>query len=208
MMFNSPPGHYVTMDIAKMLAVKEMISTLTNSNFRIWWQTRTGLLSYPVDMDKARAHLATSIYIQMALQPNIVHVVGYSEANHAATADEVIESCKIARQSAESAVWGQPDLIGDPAIQERKKELLQEADILLNAIHQLGSKTSGDPLADSKTLAKAVTVGLLDAPQLVNNDFAKGEIATWIDHRGACITVDPVSGEPIQEKQRVSLREI
>ena len=30
-------------------------------DFRIWRQTRTGLLSYPVDKDAARAHLAATI---------------------------------------------------------------------------------------------------------------------------------------------------
>jgi hypothetical protein len=34
----------------------------------VWRQTRTGLLSYPLDDDAARAHLAASIYVQMALK--------------------------------------------------------------------------------------------------------------------------------------------
>ncbi|HEX7542148.1 MAG TPA: cobalamin B12-binding domain-containing protein, partial [Anaerolineales bacterium] len=58
LMFNSPPGLSDAMDLAKMLAVLEMVSTLTphpspggrgvrgEGEFRIWKQTRTGLLSY------------------------------------------------------------------------------------------------------------------------------------------------------------------
>ena len=61
-------------------------------DFRIWKQTRTGLLSYPVDRVAARAHLATSIYFQMALNPHIIHIVGHTEAHHAASADDVIEA--------------------------------------------------------------------------------------------------------------------
>ncbi len=97
------------MDLAKMLAILDLITPLAGDNFRIWRQTRTGLLSYPLDPDAARAHLATSVYVQMALRPHIVHVVGHTEAHHAATADDVIEACKLARRAIENALAGQPD---------------------------------------------------------------------------------------------------
>ncbi|NMC54466.1 MAG: cobalamin B12-binding domain-containing protein, partial [Chloroflexi bacterium] len=100
-MFNSPPGHSDAMDLAKMLAILRMIAPLAGPDFRIWKQTRTGLLSYPLEPAAARAHLATSVYLQMALQPDIVHVVGFTEADHAATADDVIESCQLARRAIE-----------------------------------------------------------------------------------------------------------
>ncbi len=85
-MFNSPPGLSDAMDLAKMLAILEMIEPLASNDFRIWKQTRTGLLSYPLDLAAARAHLAASIYVQMALKPDIIHIVGHTEADHAATA--------------------------------------------------------------------------------------------------------------------------
>ena len=31
------------------------------------------------------SHLSTSIYLQMALKPDIIHIVGHTEAHHAAT---------------------------------------------------------------------------------------------------------------------------
>ncbi len=93
-MFNSPPGLSDSMDLAKMLACLSMISKLERSDFRIWRQTRTGLLSYPVDPVAARAHLAASIYLQMAIKPHIVHIVGHTEAHHAATAEDVIEAAQ------------------------------------------------------------------------------------------------------------------
>jgi hypothetical protein len=86
LMFNSPPGHSDSADLAKMLAVCALIQPLERETFRIWLQTRTGLLSYPLDSSAARAHLAASVYLQMALKPHIVHVVGHTEADHAATA--------------------------------------------------------------------------------------------------------------------------
>jgi len=80
-MFNSPPGVSDAMDLAKMLAVLDLLEPLSGPDFHIWRQTRTGLLSYPLDLDAARAHLAASVYVQMVLRPHIVHVVGHTEAH-------------------------------------------------------------------------------------------------------------------------------
>ena len=79
------------------------IEPLAGHGFRIWRQTRTGLLSYPLDPTAARSHVSASVYLQMALRPHIIHVVGYSEAHHAATAGDVIESCGLARRAIENA---------------------------------------------------------------------------------------------------------
>jgi methylmalonyl-CoA mutase cobalamin-binding subunit len=204
MMFNSPPGLSDAMDLAKMLGCLEMIEPLAGPGFRIWRQTRTGLLSYPLDPDAARAHLAASIYLQMALRPHIVHVVGHTEAHHAATADDVIEACKLARRAIENALRGQPDMAADPAVQQRKEELVREAQVTLEAIRALAKPEVADPLTDPATLAQAVTAGVLDAPHLRNNPFARGQIVTRIDSRGACVTVYPVTGEAPSEEERIS----
>jgi hypothetical protein len=203
MMFNSPPGLSDAMDLAKMLACLEIIEPLAGPEFRIWRQTRTGLLSYPLDPDAARAHLAASIYLQMALRPHIVHVVGHTEAHHAATAGDVIEACKLARRAIENALRGQPDMAADPVVQERKRELIREAQVTLEAIRSLAAPDVGDPLADSTTLARAVTTGLLDAPHLRNNPFARGQIVTRIDARGACVAVDPKTEGVLSEEERI-----
>ena len=203
MMFNSPPGLTDAMDLAKMLAVLQMIQPLADLDFRIWRQTRTGLLSYPVDVDAARAHLAASVYLQMALRPHIVHVVGYTEADHAATAEDVIESCKLARRSIENAMGG-PDMTQDENIQKRVSELTQEAAVILDEIRRIASKEVADPLADAGTLAQAIKIGILDAPQLKNNPFGRGNITSRIDNRGACIAVDPITRNPISEKERIA----
>lgn len=204
MMFNSPPGISDAMDLAKMLAVLKMIEPLAGPKFRIWRQTRTGLLSYPVDVDSARAHLAASVYVQMALRPHILHVVGYTEADHAATASEVIESCKLARRSIESAIGG-ADMTQDDRIQSRVIELTQEAKITLEAIRGIAPAGVADPLTDAITLTHAVKSGLLDAPQLKNNPFGRGEIFTRIDDRGACIVVESSTGNPLSERDRTAV---
>ena len=203
LMFNSPPGLSDAMDLARMLAVLESIAPLAGEDFRIWRQTRTGLLSYPLEVDAARAHLAASVYLQMALRPHIVHVVGHTEAHHAATADDVIEACRLARRAIENARHGQPDMTADPAVQQRRAELVREAGVTLEAIRALAGPAVADPLTDPATLARAVTSGVLDAPHLRNNPFARGQVVTRIDGRGACVAVDPATGRALSEEERV-----
>jgi len=204
LMFNSPPGLSDSMDLAKMLACLEIIQPLAASHFRIWRQTRTGLLSYPLDVDAARAHLAASVYLQMALRPHILHVVGHTEAHHAATAQDVIEACKMARRAAENALRGQPELTADAAVQGRKQELLHEAAVALQAIRSLARGDVPDPLIDPTTLARAVETGVLDAPHLRDNPFARGQIVTRIDRRGACVAVHPTTAKALSEQERVA----
>lgn len=202
MMFNSPPGTSDAMDLAKMAALLEMIAELENDHFKIWRQTRTGLLSYPLDPAAARAHLSASIYLQMSLHPHIVHIVGHTEAHHAATADDVIEACLMARRAIENALAGQPDMLQDAAIQHRKEHLIAEAKLTLQAIQNLGNPSQGDPLTDAYNLTEAIRKGILDAPQLKNNPFAPGSIQTQIIN-GACEVVN-ATGKTITEKERLS----
>jgi hypothetical protein len=94
----------------------------------------------------------------------------------------------------------------DPKIQNRVKELTTEAQITLNAINDLAGTEVEDPLAHSETLARAVNIGILDAPQLKNNPFARGRIRTRIID-GACQAVDEDNfafGEEQRIKQVIS----
>jgi methylmalonyl-CoA mutase cobalamin-binding subunit len=211
MMFNSPPGLSDAMDLAKMLACLELITPLAlagreaggECSFRIYRQTRVGLLSHPLDPEAARGHLAAATYLQMALKPHIVHVVGHTEAHHAATAEDVIAACKVARRAVENAVRGAPDMTVDPRVQARKRELVAEAGVTLDAIRALAGPEVADPLTDPATLARAVTSGVLDAPHLRNNPYSRGRIITRTGERGACIVVD-ADGHPLSEAQRLA----
>lgn len=202
LMFNSPPGLSDAMDLAKMLAILDLIEPLSGPYFRIWRQTRTGLLSYPIDHDAARAHLAASVYLQMALKPHIIHVVGHTEAHHAATAEDVIEACKIARRAIQNGLAGQPDMTADPRIQERREELIAEAQVTLDTIRNLAAPGVTDPMLDPATLAKSIRSGILDAPHLKNNPFGRGLIRTQIAN-GQCLALD-ADGYPLTEKERLS----
>jgi hypothetical protein len=214
LMFNSPAELSDKMDLAKMLAVLEMITPLSSPHFpkenggteggrfHIYKQTRTGLLSYPVEINAARAHLSASIYLQMALRPDIIHIVGHVEADHAATADDIIEAARMARRSIENAM-GQPDLTADPDVMVRKDELVEQAQVTLEAIKAIAPASISDPWIDPAILAKSVSLGILDAPQLKNNEFARGKILTRVDERGACVVVDG-AGKSISESERLN----
>jgi hypothetical protein len=203
LMFNSPPGHSDAADLAKMLAVVALVKPLENDHFRVWLQTRTGLLSYPLDPAAARAHLAASVYLQMALKPHIVHVVGHTEADHAASALDVIEACGLARRAIENALKGAPDMTADPAVQRRRDELVAETGLLLQSIRELAQSGVADPWADANTLAHAAALGLLDAPQLRGSRFAPGTVQTRIRRDGACVATDSLGNE-IPEFARIA----
>jgi hypothetical protein len=200
MMFNSPPGLSDAMDLARMLAILEMINPLKGIDFRIWKQTRIGLLSQPLDPDSARGHLAASTYLQMALKPHIYHIVGHTEAHHAATAGDVIDASKIVRRAITNAL-GAPDMTKSPDVQDRKETLVAEANILLEQIRMIASSDVDDPWTDPGTLAKSVTLGLMDAPQLRNNKFGRGKVRTRIVN-GASMAVDE-KGIPLSPHERI-----
>ena len=201
-MFNCPAGMSDKMDLAKMLACIELSESLSDANFKIYRQTRTGLLSYPVDPAAARGHLASSVYLQMALKPHIIHVVGASEAHHATSAEELIESVSIARRVIQNALRGIPDMTYDPSIQKRKNELLSEVKLTLNAIRLLSNNDDKDPLSDPGTLTRAVERGVLDAPHLQGNSIAQGKIMTQTIN-GRCLAIDADNLKPITEMERL-----
>jgi len=202
-MFNSPAATSPAMDLAKMLAKIGLIESLHNDDFTSLRQTRSGLLSFAADMDVAKGQLAASTVVQLAIEPAIIHVVGYSEGDHAATANEVIESCQIVHGVIRNCRTGMPDILSDPLVQERKEELNRDANLLIEAIKSLGRGQS-DPLTDPEVIAQAIEIGLLDAPHLQGNPYAAGKLFTAsVD--GAIRAIDPESGKVLTEQERIEL---
>ncbi|MCJ7694592.1 MAG: methionine synthase, partial [Anaerolineaceae bacterium] len=148
----------------------------------------------------ARAHLASSIYLQMAMKPDIIHIVGHTEADHAATGTDVIDATLMARKAIENAINGQPDPTQDPQVLKRIDWLISQANITLQAISKLADGP-GDSYTDPQVLGKALRKGILDAPHLKNSKIARGLIKTQIIN-GACETVDN-KGNFIEESQRL-----
>jgi len=202
-MFNTPSMTSPPMDLAKMLAKIEMIESLHDERFTSIRQTRTGLASLSPDPHIAKGQLATSCFYQMALDPQIIHVVGFCEGDHAATPSDIIESSKIVIGSINNYFLGLLPMLNDQKIQDRKEELIEDARYLLQAIKKIASNDVIDPWTDPYTLARSVEKGLLDSPHLAGRPHAAGKILTkMVD--GACLTVDPDTYKPLNEKERIS----
>ena len=201
-MFNSPPGTHGAMDLAKMLAKLEMIESLHDDGFTSIRQVRAGLLHLSPKMHTAKGQLAASTMLAMQLRTHVIHVVGFCEGDHAATADDVIESCEIVHGVLKNTMVGIPDMTIDPFVQSRKQELLAEADTLLNSLLSRADG-SGDPLTSPKLLAWAIKKGILDAPHLRGNAYAAGKLQTRIIN-GAVHAYDPVKKRIISEEERLT----
>ena len=200
-MFNVPPSISPKMDIAKMLAKIEMIESLHDDNFTTYRQARAGLASLPGDLYQAKGQLASSAYLSMAIKPHIYHVVGYCEAHHAAKAEDIIESCKIVRGVIRNTFLGTVDITKDAEVERRKAELIEEANIILDAIKTIGYKAE-DPLTDPDTIDKAIKMGILDAPHLIGNEAACGKLVTRMVN-GALYAYDPKEKRILTEKERI-----
>ena len=200
-MFNVPACMHHRMDLAKMLAKVELIESLEDENFTVFRGVRAGLASLSTDLDVAKGQLAASTYLAMTLKPHIIHVVGFSEADHAAKPQDVIESCKIVRGVIRSTLYGMADMSQDTVVQERKVELIKEAKYLLETIKSLYNK-SKDPWCDPVVIADMIKKGIIDAPHLRGNKSAKGTLETRIID-GKCMAYSKKLGRVVSEKERL-----
>lgn len=200
-MFNTPPGTSAAMDIAKMLAKKELIEELEDEDFEMIREVRAGISHFSPVPEVAKGQLAASAVISLALKPHIMHVVGYSEGDHATLPGELIESCNIVHGVLRNSLYGFPDLTLDSIVKRRTEELKKEAYDLLFALRSPKLGVSDDPWSDPLIIANAIRSGLLDAPHFRGNPHLCGNILTRLIN-GAWMAVDPSTGEPVTEKNR------
>ena len=202
LMWNNPPGMSPAMDLAKMLAKLELVESLQTDGFKVWRECRSGLTSFPADPDRAKGHLAASTLMQMAVRPHIIHVVAFCEADHAATADDVIEwlphcagrrhtraagPARHGRRPGGAAAQAGADRRGHPAAGGHPAS---------------GRPDVADPFTHAPTLDAAVRLGLMDAPHLMGNQAACGEVTTGFPG-GACVAVDRRTRRPLTEAERI-----
>lgn len=203
-MFNNPAATSISMDIAKMLAKKDLIEELIDNDFNVYTQVRAGLASFPPDLDEAKGQLALSTFTAMSLNPDIVHVVAYSEADHAATPEDVISSCHIVRQIIKNCLDDYPHILADERIQKRKSELIKEAKVILLTLKNFSDSSAElDPWIDPLTLARAIKSGLIDAPHLKGNSEGAGILKTKMVN-GACYAYDYKKDKIINETERIA----
>ncbi|MBN1107409.1 MAG: cobalamin B12-binding domain-containing protein [Bacteroidales bacterium] len=202
-MFNNPPGTSPEMDIAKMLAKNELIEELSDNEFSVFRQVRAGLAHFSSVPAVAKGQLAASAVVSMALKPHILHVVGFSEGDHAIYPDELIESCNIIHGVFHNTLQGMPDLTESKKVRSRKEELKEEAKVLLYELNRRGTGRSEVPWSDPVTIAEAIRTGLLDTPHFQGNPHLRGDILTRLID-GAWYAVDRITGEKMTENERVN----
>jgi methylmalonyl-CoA mutase cobalamin-binding subunit len=201
-MFNNPPGTSPEMDIAKMLAKNELIEELVDDTFKVFRQVRAGLAHFSPEPSFAQGQLAASAVVSLALQPHILHVVGFSEGDHAIFPDELIQSCNIAHGVLHNTLYGMPDLTDNKRVQKRKNELKSEARIILDELGNRGASVSDDPWSDPVIISDAIRNGLLDTPHFQGNPHLYGKITTRLID-GAWYAIDRETGDRITESERI-----
>ncbi len=200
MMLNTPAGISPAMDAAKMLAMDTMVRRQVGPEVTVLRQARAGLFSLPPDPMRALGQLASATRTAMLLAPDIVHVVGHTEAHHAIEAEELIASCTLVHQVIADALLGTPDPTTDPAVVTRRDLLIAETEYLLATIQtRYPDALNGDP----EQLGILVRHGILDAPHLAGNPAARGHTVTVVD--GGSDAVNPQTGRPIPESERLSM---
>lgn len=200
-MFNNPNGLSFSMDLAKVLAMIEMVESLQDDSFHVYRESRAGLALFNADESVAKGQLAASTFMQMVIRPHIMHVVGYCEADHAARPDEIIESCKIVKGVIRHTLNDSFSIENDTRIIARKEELLAEAKVLLDFIKNEYSDTL-DPLADTEVLCDCIRKGYIDAVHITKNEKYRGTLKTKIED-GMCLACDPDTGKCISEQERL-----
>lgn len=200
-MYNNPNGLSFSMDLAKVLAMIEIVEGLEDDDFHVYRETRAGLALFNADENVAKGQLAASTFMQMVVKPHIVHVVGYCEADHAASAEEVIESCKIVKGVIRHTLEEEFSIEKNPTILQRKKELLEEANVLLEFIKEKYSQYD-DPLANEEVLCNCIRRGYIDAVHIVKNEKNCGNLHTRIVD-GKCVAYDKKEKRNLSEKERL-----
>ena len=190
MQMNKPKevGDYA--DLAKMGAGLELINMLKYPKQNVYIETRTGIESLSPDMKKAKWQLGRSTLLQMCMNPQIIHVVSYCEANYAARPADIIDSSKLIRRAIQIFRDNEHDIrkeLNNPIILERKEYLVNESKYLLDAIaKEHSSYVHGNTLRDllpfianPDTLSTAIEKHIFTAPGVINHKY-KGKFLTKV----------------------------
>ena len=217
MQFNKPKetGDYA--DLAKMSAGLYMAKRLSGGRAispRIVVEARTGIESLSPDMSRAKWQLGRSTLLQMMMNPSVLHIVSYCEADHAATVDDIVDSSKLVRRAVRVFRQHRHDIIryiSDDIIRERREYLINECVYLLTEIAKLNKKFQGVEkleqltgyLADPDILSTAVEKKIMSAPGIINLKF-KGDFMTAPTRYGMINLVDDyIAKNVVPERSRL-----
>ena len=216
--FNKPAETGDFADLAKMSAAMEIIESLrpVGNKARVFMETRAGIEHFSTDMEKAKYQLARTTLLQMIFKPAMVHLVSYCEANHAATAEDVIESSQIVRRAVRVFQENEDELVrilNDPVILHRKEHLVNEAKYVLKRIAELSRfYYDGMPfheyykcLSDPEALVQALELRFMTAPGITHPQYINPRMITKGDAYGFIDCYENWDDKkPMSEKERLS----
>lgn len=217
MQFNKPKATGDYADLAKMTAGLEMARRLSLGRpnpARILRETRTGIESLSADMTLAKWQLARSTFLQMCVDPHIIHIVSYCEANYAARPADIIDSSKLIRRAVRLFRENKEDILKEvnvPIVQERRAYLINESSYLINEIAKLNPKYQPCPLenvaqyvGNEDVIAFSIEKKIMSAPGIINERY-KGHFYTKPLKYGMIDVVDGFENSKIiSEKERLS----
>jgi hypothetical protein len=218
MQFNKPKetGDYA--DLAKMSAGMEMarrISMGRQNPAPIFRETRTGIESLSADMDLAKWQLARSTFLQMCMDPHIIHIVSYCEANYAARPADIIDSSKLIRRAVRIFRENKEEImkyVNVPIVRERKEFLINESSYLLNEIAKLHPQYSPCPIEDmakylgnEDVIASSIENKLMTAPGIINERYRGNFITKPMKYGMINVVDDYTNPRVVTERERLSL---
>lgn len=217
MQFNKPKetGDYA--DLAKMSAGLEMARRMSlgrKNPAQIFRETRTGIESLSADMVKAKWQLARSTFLQMCMDPHIIHIVSYCEANYAARPADIIDSSRLIRRAVRLYRENKEDIMKEvnvPIVAERREFLINESSYLVNEIAKLNQNYQPCPIeaiaqyvGNEEVIASSIEQKLMTAPGIVNAKY-KGDFTTKPMKYGMINVVDDYTNPKIvTEKERLN----
>ena len=213
MQFNKPAATGDYGDISKMSAARNMIEYVRpkNNNSRILVETRSGIEHFSSHLPTAKLQLARSTLLQMLMNPDIIHLVSYCEADHAATAYDIIESSQIVRKAVELFKENESDIrkaAVHPFVETRKNYLISESKDLLNQIASVKESYEGQNiskyLSDPYVLKEAMRRQYMTAPGIMNVNYANPNIITKPSPFGVVDCYEEWDAQlPLTEKERI-----
>lgn len=219
--FNKPRETSDHGDLAKMLAsldlAEEMIASCGLSA-HLWRETRTGIDSFPPDKCAARHQLARSTFLQLLVQPHVIHLVSYCEALHVAGVEDVIDSSRLVRRCIRVFQKQAPELLRlriHPLVAGRRAQLAAEARVTLRHIAAIDRDRPPLPTAPLATLAprlanpdvlmRALETGVMAAPGIFHPGYpAARRVVTAPVAHGFIECIDPATGAPMDEATRLA----
>jgi hypothetical protein len=208
-MLNTPRQTWGIQDLAKARALVRLARGLEGPDFRVYLQPRGGLDYFSPELGKAKAQLAAVTALMDDIEPRdpsspeIIHVVGYSEAVRLADPAVVEESVRITRYALSEyrrlkREGAMADMACDGEVEWRSRKLEADARAVVGAIERSIARPYGP-----EGLYAVLREGFLAVPRLreCRDEFQRA--VAWRTRlvSGGVAVVDE-GGRPVDPKAR------